>query len=214
MRTALLLAALALLAAAPAAAQEGWAVELSGGSAFQLATPLTIRQAGEPEIDVTARWETRPLRDAPYYALRLGRWSHGRAWELELLHHKLYLDDPPAEVQRFEISHGFNLVALLRAVPRGAVLWRLGGGLVIAHPETTIRGRAAPEDATNLGGGYHLAGGVLQTSIGARRPLGRHFHVAAEAKLTLAYAEVPVAGGEATVPNVAIHGLLGFGCSR
>jgi hypothetical protein len=35
-------------------------------------------------------------------------------WAIEYLHHKLYLSNPPAEVQSFAISHGYNLFAVNR----------------------------------------------------------------------------------------------------
>lgn len=76
------------------------------------------------------------------YAYRIGRWSGRTAWEAELVHHKLYLENPPPAVQHFEVTHGYNLATANRAwaTDRRTVL-RVGVGLVIAHPEGRVRGR-------------------------------------------------------------------------
>jgi hypothetical protein len=84
-----------LITPEPARAQQRWTFEVSGGSAFHVPTPLKIHQRGEPDIELSARYDTRPWSDAPYYALRVGRWIGARGWELELIHHKLYLRNEP-----------------------------------------------------------------------------------------------------------------------
>lgn len=187
-----------------------WTVELLGGAAVNAPMPLRIRQRGTPDLRFLARYETRPWEGAPYYAYRVGRWSQGeRAWELELVHHKLYLADPPSEVQRFEITHGFNLLLLNRAVRRSGVVLRAGAGLVVAHPESIVRGRVLASNGGGLGGGYHLAGPAVQLAVARRIRLGGGWALTVEGKATGAYARVPVAGGRATVANVAAHGLAG-----
>ncbi len=203
----------ALFAAAPVRAEDGWAFELYGGSAYSVATPRKIRQSGQSDSELTAHYATRPWTDSPYYAFRFGRWANGRAWEVELLHDKLYLKNPPPEVQLFEITHGFNVLFVNRAWLRHGIVWRLGGGVVIAHPENTIRGRSLPGDEGNLGDGFYLTGPALQFAAARRVPLGRRFFFAVEGKTTAAYARVPVEGGHAVAPNVALHGLLGSGAA-
>ncbi|HEX8244005.1 MAG TPA: hypothetical protein VF541_10930 [Longimicrobium sp.] len=193
-----------LLAPAPLAAQARWSVEAFGGTALSLRTPLTIRQRGQADVRLTARWSTRPLRDAPYYAYRVERWSGDTAWSLELLHHKLYLENPPPEVGHFEVSHGYNLLTLSRVWARGAWDVRAGAGAVVAHAESKVRGR---EHAS----GYRLSGAAAQLGLGRRLPLGRHLSVVAEGKATGAWARVPVADGSAEVPNAAVHALVGAG---
>lgn len=191
-------------------AQTRWSLELFGGTAYSLPTRLTIRQAGEPRIALTARYATRPWSGALYYAYRVGRWSGDGAWELELVHHKVYLENAPADVQHFEITHGYNLVLANRAFRRKQLILRLGAGVVIAHPETTIRGRTHPQRG-GLFGGYHLTGPAAQLALGARIPIVRGLFASAEGKFTAARARVPVEGGHATAPNVALHALVGLG---
>lgn len=201
-------ALLCLACAGPAAA----AVELrlSGGSAYNIPAPLSIRQDGGAVLDRWARYDTQGLTMPLYWAARAGLWRAGRAWEIELIHHKLYLTDKPPDVQEFNVSHGFNLVYVNRAWRAGSWSWRAGAGFVAAHPESRIRGR------TFEGGGiegYHLAGPAAQVSVDRRFHVWRGLSIAVEVKATLAWARVPVSGGHARLWNPALHGLLGVGWS-
>lgn len=214
--------ALALLALARAdldaqARPRQLTAELFLGSAWSVPLPLTIRLP-DRRIAFRARYATRPLADAPYYAYRVGLGSDERAAETELVHHKLYLLDPPPVVQHFEVTHGYNLVFGNFAAPASGWQVRLGVGLVIAHPEGRIAGRAvgrrADRQRTWLGGGYHLAGAATQLALGRRYRLGRGataLTAAPEVKLTAAFARVPLEDGDVLVPNVALHALAGLG---
>lgn len=195
-------APLALLLACPAAG--GVAVQLSGGAAHNAPSPLLIRQDGETVLDRNARLDTRSFDPPLYYTARAGRWDGPRAWELELVHHKVYLEDAPPGVE-FAVSHGLNFLLLNRARREGGWLWRGGLGPVIAHPETKIRGR------TLKGGGYYLSGAAAQLSLERRLTIWNLF-LSLEAKATLAWARVPVAGGHASLLNPAFHALVGVGC--
>jgi hypothetical protein len=206
------LLALSLLLAAPLPAQTSWTFQGSVGAVYNLETPLEIRQSGFTDLEVDdAEYETRPFEGPLYYSLRAGRWSGGRGWELELIHQKLFLQNGPPEVQRFDISHGYNLVTVNRAWETRGIVLRAGLGAVIAHPENTVRGRALDSEETNLRGGYHAAGPVLQAGAERRFTFGERWFLGLEGKLSAARVEVPVAGGEAEVPNVAAHALLGLG---
>jgi hypothetical protein len=187
-------------------------LEVFGGSALQLQTRMTVRQAGEPDLRFTARWATRPLRAAPYYAWRVGVW-HGRgAWELQWLHHKAYLENPPAEIQSFEISHGYNILTLGRATLLTAGLeLRAGAGPVISHTEGVVRGRTVESAGTTFADGYDLAGAALMVGAGWKLPIVAGLFATANAEATGAWARVKIAGGTADVPNVALHGLVGLG---
>lgn len=83
--------------------------------------------------------------------------------------------------------------------------------MVLAHPESVVRGRPLVEQAGVLRRGYYVTGPALQLA-GIRDAGGRgRLRVRVEVKLTGAYARVPVAGGRAIAPNVALHGLVGIG---
>jgi hypothetical protein len=203
-------ASVGLLPASTAAQTSSWSVEVFGGSALSVPTPLRISQDGQPALRLTARYATRPWRDAPYYAYRFGRHSSSGGWELELVHHKVYLRNPPSEVQRFEVTHGYNLILLNRARHAGRWTARVGLGPVVGHPENEVRGRRLDSERGGLGGGYYVSGVAGQLAGSHRIPIGRGFGVVLEGKLTGAYARVPVESGRATVPNVAAHGLIGL----
>ena len=198
-------------AAVPLRAEPGWTFQAAVGLVENLETSLEIRQNGFPALDLDAEYESRPFEGPLYYSLRVGRWGERAGWELELIHQKLFLQNPPPEVQYFAISHGYNLVTVNRAWGAAGLVWRIGAGAVFAHPENEVRGRALDPDDTNLSGGYHLAGPVLQAGIEKRWPVGERWLLGLEGKASAARAEVPVAGGEAEVPNHALHLLAGWG---
>jgi hypothetical protein len=202
---------LVLLLSGPLAAEDGWVFQGAVGVVENLETSLTIRQSGSPDIEVDADYETRPFESPLYYMLRAGRWRGRAGWEIELVHHKLFLPNPPAEVHDFSISHGYNLLTVNRAWEARWLILRAGAGVVVAHPENTVRSRTLDPSDTNLSGGYHLTGPVLQLAAEKRFALGERWFIGLEGKITGARAEVPVAGGDADVPNVAFHGLVGIG---
>jgi hypothetical protein len=202
-----------LLSATGARAQARWSVEAFGGSAVSLPMRLVIRQEGEEDIRLTARWTTRPLDDAPYYAVRVERREGGAGWALEFLHHKAYLENEPPEVTYFEVSHGYSQLTLQRVWERGPVALRAGGGIVLAHTESRVRGREFRHGGGLLGWGYRVRGAAAQAAAGRRFRLVGPLFVSAEAKATAAWARVQVADGTADVPNVALHGLAGVGAS-
>jgi hypothetical protein len=209
-------ALVALVAAAPAVAgaeETSWGVQLLVGGPLNVRTPLTIRQDGEPELRVSrARWRTEPFRSPLYYAIGVFRRDGAREWALELLHQKLFLVNRPPEVERFSVSHGFNLVTVSRGFRQADGVWaRLSAGAVVAHPESTVRGRAYPQDRGLLGRGYHLSGATIGVGVQGRLPAGTTFQGVAEARVTASYAVVPVAGGRARVPSVSLHLLAGGG---
>jgi len=189
-------------------------LEVFGGSALQLQTRTTLRQEGEPDLRFTARWETHPLPPAPYYAWRVGLW-HGRgAWELQFIHHKAYLENPPPDIQSFEVSHGYNILTFGRARRlAGGLELRAGAGPVIAHAEGVVRGRTYESSGTTFAGGYDLAGAALMVGAGWKLPIVAGLFATANVEATGAWARVKTAGGTADVPNVALHGLAGLGYS-
>jgi hypothetical protein len=192
------------------ASGQGLTAEVFGGTAWSLPLPLRVEQAGQAPIRWQARYSTRPWRGAPYYAYRLGY----RHWSAELVHHKLYLENPAPDIDHFEVSHGYNLALVSRALPAGdsPALFRIGLGLVVGHPEGRIRGKAIHPVGSLLGGGYHISGLSLQAAVGPQLGLADHWFIRPEAKLTAAWARMPLAGGgHVTVPNIALHTLLGLG---
>ncbi len=138
-------------------------LDLQGGTALNLLTPLTVWQEGYPELKFTAHYSVKPLEESPYYSWRIARWKGKRAWELELVHFKLYLDNPPPQIQCFQITHGYNLLTVNRAWDREKYILRAGAGLVIIHPETIVRGKELPWNRSP--GGFHLSASTLRSNL-------------------------------------------------
>ena len=187
------------------------------GSAWSVTLPLTIDARSE-RWRTLARYATRPFADAPYYSYRVGRIDpNGAGQELEMLHHKLYLQNPSGPIERFEVTHGYNLPTANVTAPGRGWQWRFGVGLVIAHPEGRVAGRELGGTATALGGGYHIAGITTQLAAGRRyalRPGRTQLTASPEVKLTASWARIVVDSMTLRVPNVALHALGGFGVRR
>ncbi|PWB64998.1 MAG: hypothetical protein C3F14_06030, partial [Deltaproteobacteria bacterium] len=188
------------------AAEVDWTFEVFVGVSFSFPAPLTIRQSRQPDIRLHARYDSKPFERPIYYGWRIGHWRGDNGWELELVHDKLYLANAPDNVQVFSISHGFNLLTLNRGRERGGIVERLGAGVVVTHPETTVRGKRFPEDGGIFNWGYFLSGPTVQASAGKRIRIREDFFAPAEGKLSASFARIPIADGDADVTNVAVHG--------
>jgi hypothetical protein len=208
----MMLAALVLVAR-PAQSQ----VELQAflGSSVSAPSPLTIAQAGQPDLHFTAHWATRPWLDTWYYAGRIGLWRGDRGWLLDFTHHKIYLTNGPAEVQRFRITNGMNMITVSRGFRHGPLSYALGAGPIVAFPSTRIRGeKLAPDQG--FWGGYFLSGGNLMASATRSFPVFEEVFLSLDARASASYVRIPVAHGHASVPNLAlhVHAGLGYGFGR
>ena len=130
----------ATLALAPGTARAQ--IELQGflGSSVSSPSPLSITQAGQPDLHITAHWATRPFRPTWYYAARVAYWRGSRGWALDFTHHKMYLSDPPDPIQHFELSNGLNMVTVSRAFRSRDLSWAVGVGPVVTFPLSRVRG--------------------------------------------------------------------------
>jgi opacity protein-like surface antigen len=226
--------ALALLAAHGAACAQTL-FSLYTGSSSTRDGELHIRQ---PAIGTDAtiggvRWEARPFRPAPYYGLRLMRFFDDRPeWgvALDYTHYKVYAQTernvsvsgtwqgaPVATtatmsqyVQRFEISHGVNLVSLnvIRRWPgsgeRGLQPY-LGAGIghYLLHAESSVAGRSHETGYQGSGIGYQLLAGL---HYGVSDRLG----VFAETKFDRGTATVDIADGSARTRLHSLHLVAGL----
>jgi hypothetical protein len=187
-------------------AEGSWSLEIAAGAAHNFSSTLSVEQSGESELEFDAEYETRAFEGPIYYAARVGWWRGSRAWELELIHHKIFVSNSTAEIEHFGVSHGYNFLMANYARNVHGFLIRGGGGVIIAHPETVIREKFSEP-------GYELTGPAGQVAAGRRFFFGNGFFFSVEAKLAFARAAVTIAEGEAKAPNVSLHGLFGFGHS-
>jgi hypothetical protein len=206
-----IVAVASLFFASPSFGASGWTIEFLVGVSFSFPSTLTIRQAGEPALRHRARFRSRPFERPIYYAVRVGKWDGRDGWELEMNHDKLYLSNPTGEIGDFAISHGFNRVTLNRAMERGDAIWRLGAGVVVTHPENTVRGRQLSGDGGILGMGYHLSGPTAMGAVGARIGRREGLFLPLEGMGTVSWVRVPVADGDAELPLATLNGLVGAG---
>jgi hypothetical protein len=194
---------------APALAQ----LELQAflGTSVSAPSPLWVTQRGQPGLDFTAHWATHPFLDTWYYAGRIGLWSGNRGWFFDFTHHKIYLTNPPAEIQKFRITNGINMFTLSRGFRRGKFSYALGAGPVITYPDNRVRGQKLQSGRGFLGG-YFLSGGTLLASATRRFPLTAGFFLSLDGGVSASYVRVPVVNGHASVPNLALHlhGGLGY----
>ena len=192
--------------AIPALAEEGLVFQASLGTAESLETKLTIRQSGFEDLEFDAGYETQPFTDPLDYSLRAGWWRGRGGWEVEVIHHKLILRNPPSELRRFEISHGYNYVTVNRGWDLGRFLLRAGAGAILAHPEGSVRGQPVnPENE------YRWTGPAFQVGVERRFTLRERWILGIEGKVSAARAVIPIPGGEVDAPNVAAHALVGLG---
>ncbi len=192
-----------------------WSLELQGGVPYNIPMPLTIKQENEPGIRLNARFRSEPFVSPGYYNLRIGRWKNGKSWEFEFVHHKLFLDNKPPEIQEYSISHGYNIVVVNRALEKNIknfpFVLRLGAGVVLAHPEITVRGQTLAQDEGLFGWGYYISGPVLNIAVAKRFYIVEQWFVNTELKFNPSYARVPVAGGHAIFWNMPITFAFGMG---
>ena len=181
------------------------------GGAWNAPMPIVLRQQGHEALRIDPTWSSRSFEPPIYYGWRITRWGEHSGWALDLTHHKLHLENPPPEVRHFAISHGYNLLTVQRLEGRDGWQFGLGLGAVIAHPESEVRGQPQDEHGGPMGEGYYLSGPTAAALLAYSRDLQGGLLVSFELRLTMSHATVPIAGGDAEVPNLAVHGTIGLG---
>ncbi len=179
-------------------------VELSFGLGGSLNNDQTVTLKMDQGDDVelgSVNFASKPFKAPLYYTLRAAYWQEQSAWELELIHQKLYAksSDLPPRVSHFEITDGYNLLYTNYALELKP-LWitRVGVGLVIPHPDITV-------DDKRTHGGYQLGGISAQLGLEREMPISRWLTFSLEGKVTYAYARIDFDQGYAYVPNTALH---------
>jgi hypothetical protein len=216
---------LALVTALPSEAQvqankgRAWSFEIQSGSAYNFPSPLSFEQ-GAYSKKITARYSTRPFGGgaAPYYDLRLKRYLAGEQklfLAFELFHHKLWLDNKPAEVDEFRMTFGYN--PLLFSLGKEWNDWArvyAGVGPVIAHPMNTVNGLKLPNSPKlwPTGQRYDFVGFAAQIGGEAFWNFSDLFFASADLKMLFSYAwRIPLVDGRAKTRPLSLHGNLGLG---
>jgi hypothetical protein len=184
-----------------------WSAELLIGDAYNADSATHIKHETLGDVAFTGDYQTRGFEGPFHYAWRVARWDEDRGWELQLLHHKLYLQNRPTGVDLLSVSHGFNILTFNRALQFGS--WRVRGGVgpVITHAEATILG-------TSYDGPYELAGAAVLVGVDRKVQLSTRLYVLGELAATYGYVHAHPDGTprlELTIRNPAIHAQLGVG---
>ena len=199
------------------AAQDAfWSFDIQGGIPVNIPAPLVVRQDGQPTIRLTARYRAEPFVSPGFYVIRGGRWQNDKSWELEFAHHKIFLKNMPPEIEEFSISHGYNILTMNRAMKKVLFqkfkyILRLGAGVVIAHPETTIRGLSLDQEKGLFGAGYYISGPVLNITMDKRLYFLDPLFINLELKVNPSVSWVPVEQGQAIVWNFPFTFAFGMG---
>lgn len=198
--------------ATPARGQ--WAFEAFLGSAASAPSTLTVYQDGQPPISFMAHYATRPTEPSIYYATRLSRWWGQWGGFIGFLHHKLYLTNPTPEVEEFRVTYGYNLTN----IGAGYLVdgWTLFGGVgpVVTNPASVVRGQRYVHTGGIFDTGYYISGANVQVGVNRRFYVVGVGFLTADARLSAAWASVPVADGTADTPNYAAHLLVGIGVGK
>jgi hypothetical protein len=131
--------------------------------------------------------------------------------ECKLTHHKIILKNLPPEIQRFSITDGFNLLTLNHLWIKSGFALSVGGGIVITHPESTVRNEVFPENNGIFNEGYYVSGPTIEAALQKHIFFTPNWFVSGEGRTTAAYVKVPVAQGHARLGNIALHVLVGVG---
>jgi hypothetical protein len=205
-RAAFLVATGLLLFGVPRPANAQWRLEAWFGDAWNLHTPVTFSQTGQPDIRVTGHWSTRPWKPTWYYAGRVARWSGDRAWAFEYMHHKIYMDNPPEpEVEAFRITNGVNNLLAERLWRSSGWEYGIGAGPTFVVPISTVRGVKYDHADGIFESRYEFGGGTLQLNLARRLKLLPYTYGSLSIKGTASYLRVRIADGHARLMNYALH---------
>ena len=217
MRTFIFFAILSIIFPVISMAQKAaWSVELHGGLPYNIPAPLVIKQNNEETIRLTAHYRSEPMIAPIYWTGRISRLQNNALWEFETIHHKLFLDNTPPEVQFFSITHGYNIITLSRSYIKSldqehSIVIRIGAGIVLSHPENKIRDKEIDPKGGIFKMGYYLTGPVLNLAVGNRFYITKRIFVNGEIKFNPSFSRVPIVDGYATLWNFPVAFIFGLG---
>lgn len=196
--------------------RSNWSIEAHGGFPINIPLPLTIQQAGHPNINFTAHFNSEPFVPPIFWVYRLSKWKNDKAWEIEMIHQKLYLENTTPEIEYFSITHGYNIITFNRAVKfnlfkENQFIYRVGAGIVLAHAENKIRGKELDQKQSFFNQGYYIGGPVLNIALAKQFKISSRFYFNAEIKNNTSFAKVPVVDGHALVWHSAFELIGGLG---
>jgi hypothetical protein len=184
-----------------------WSLDVLIGDAYNADSHTRIKHHELGDFSFDGDYETHGFESPLHYAWRIARRDDDGAWELQLLHHKIFLQNRPSGVDALSVSHGFNIVTINRAVEHRGWHLRAGLGPVITHTEARILG-------ASYDGPYEIAGAAALIGVGREVELGAHFYLLGEVSGTYGYIRTQPNGPsdlELTIQNPALHAQVGLG---
>lgn len=193
-----------------------WSIEAHGGFPINIPLPLTIKQAGHPDINFIAHFNSEPFTPPIFWVYRLSKWKNNKAWEIEMIHQKLYLKNTTPEIEYFSITHGYNIITFNRAIKfnlfnKKEFIYRIGVGLVLAHAENMIRGKELNQKQSFFNQGYYIGGPVLNLALAKQFKISQKFYFNTEIKNNTSFVKIPVVDGHAVVWHSAFEIIGGLG---
>jgi hypothetical protein len=193
-----------------------WTVAAYLGNTWTSPADLTVDRpasGGQTTLSDVA-FDSRSFESPPYYGYRVGWFQEGSGTgvEGELIHLKVYAHPETlgADVRRFSISHGLNLLlanaVVRRPLPsshRASITARVGAGVTIPHAESDIGGVTQDQ--------YEWGSLALQAAVGTEVRIAGRGRLLAEYKLTTAAPSVSVAGGTIRARYLSQHLAAGLG---
>lgn len=191
---------------------DGWTLSAFMGGSISMDNTLSFHFSDQADQVLRAKYDNKSFTDSHWWAFRLERWKGKKSRGMEIIHHKIYLENTNSVIQDFSISDGYNLFYYNFGKKRGRHIYRFGVGVVMGHPDATITGR----DRYIVKGfsGHHLAGPTVQFNHEVRVWENKYHFVSLDSKLTFSYAKVPISTDSeeyAVAPDIAVHFSLGIG---
>jgi len=194
----------------------GLSFDLSLGDACSVDQNITVARQDASDINFRASFKTNGLKSPQYYSIRLGEYINNKNLEFEFIHHKLYVEDLPLVIDKFEVTDGYNLflINIVNNLKRD-IYYRIGVGTVVVHPDITIDGETnyvkggglIPKFWTD---GYHWGGISSQISLFYEKKIASKIQFNLETKFVYARTSIPVVGGNFILPNLSFHFLAGL----
>jgi len=194
-----------VLAGFPGRGSAQWRVEAWLGDAWSMPGNITFSQLNQPEISARATWSTEPFEPTWVYAGRVAHWQGDAGWAFEYMHHKIYMDNPPAEVAYFRVTNGVNFFLAERLWRRSGWEFGVGAGPIFAVPVSSVRGLVYDNAHGPFHSQYELSGPGIQANIGRRLRLLPYTYGSLSLKATAAYLYLHIGDGHAVTTNFALH---------
>lgn len=186
--------------------------DISFGTAIHTHTEVSyIDDSGNTQT-FSGHFDTRPLKSPPYYGLRLGYLFINKkdSVEIEFIHNKLYGKNLPDNVQKFEITDGYNHIFLNYVRDFIFLKTKIGLGTIWAHPDIKINNVTSYTPGLK---GYQFDGFTFQMALQKNWYHWQIISLFTEVKYTISQSKFDLTNGEIDIPNQSVHFNMGLSFS-